>query len=378
MSSFVPTLATLARALLASGGALQSTAAGEQIDQGVLKKALHTHFAAAAAASPFVIDAAAADVVDAANRALLKTSIGRVSDLSDDEMASLEVIVQVIGRPALRYVDGKVQPPTTDTAQNERWHVFVVIARKQIDAVSASVARLGLRRSDGVEEHLGTAWRLGDDLLVTNRHVVRPLVLDKSVPCAEWRLDPGRPCIADFSMTDHQASASRRCVVASLAYCATEPAVDVAVLRLAVSAVVAPQALTLDFDSAALGRTVVGDSGPAHFEGEEIYVVGHPLQRLPTSDTLKVFGDADGRKRCSPGRTTAISTSGPVFEHDCSTLRGNSGSAVLTVRTHCVVGLHMGGHGANAAGTTGVANDAVAFANLGSHALAHVLRTGKA
>ena len=116
------TLVTTARSLLAAGGALQSTAAGDQVDALTLKEALNAHFNPRGLAEPLAFDTAASDVIRAANTAILKAVSGDESNLTDAEISSLEVIVQVIGRPALRYINAMVQPPSTETAENQRWH----------------------------------------------------------------------------------------------------------------------------------------------------------------------------------------------------------------------------------------------------------------
>jgi len=364
-----------ARLLLASGGALQSTAAGEQIDAATLDQALQAHLSAVCSDSKIVIGAAASSIVQAANAALSKSAAAGTAQITDAELDSLEVIVQALGRPALRYVDGRVQPPTTDAAENERWHVFVATARRHIDAASAAVGKFYLRRSDGVQEHLGTAWRLGADLLVTNRHVVRFVVADASLPPDRWTLDPWRICMVDFAATD-RSSTSHEFAVVSLEFCAMESEIDVAVLRLPSNSTGVPPALALDFEDAALGRTVAGESESAQFRGERVYVVGHPLQGKPTSDTQRIFGDADGRKRCSPGEVRSVNANRAAFEHDCSTLRGNSGSAVFSVATHKLVGIHKGGT-AGAPDEPGTVNLAVAVSRLGGHELGEILRKGR-
>ena len=351
MATYAQKLAATARSVLSTGGNLQSIAGREQIDPAQLKSALAGHFASLHPNASPAVDSAVADVIRSADAALAKVGDGRSDQLTARECAALEVIVLVTGRPALRYIDGRVQPPDESVAGNERWQVFVVTARKNIDRVSASVARLHRVEQSGVHTHIGTGWRLGDDLLVTNRHVAQLI-----------RWQPGKsPCVADFAMTNNTAG-PKLFEVESLAYCAEEDTVDAAVLRLKPTTATLPPPLDPAFEALAVG--------------DEVYVVGHPMNRA-TPQTQQVFGDADGYKRCSPGRTTGLDDEYPVFEHDCSTLRGNSGSVVLSVGTHRPVGLHYGGWPSDPAGTIGEANVAVAFANLGTHRLREILASGQ-
>ena len=366
-------LAATARTLLAQSGALQSVDGTEQIDSAQITDALTLHLERLQPCAPAILASAAAQIMKTADEALKRSAPGGDSRLSDAEFDSLEVIVQVLGRPALRLPKGKVQGPATDLGANTRWIILLNDARSRINRAAASVARLNRLRSDGREEHVGTGWRLGADLLVTSRHVAQTLVEDPTLAPGQWVLDGGSPCIADFGVTDDPEGAARF-GVASLVYCALEPAIDLAVLRLQPSGQEFPDALEVSFDAARLGRNT--DADPQMFKGQPVYVIGHPLLRLPTTQSLQVFGDADGLKRVSPGFTIALQRACLSVDHDCSTLGGSSGSAVLDVYGHCVVGIHLGGHADEPGSATGKFNRAVATALLGSPRFGDILRRG--
>jgi len=375
-------LVRTARSLLAKGGVLESTAGGEQIDDGVLRAALERQLrehAPADGAGPLAAQAAAAEVVGNARRALERVAAGEsATSLSDAEVSSLEAIVLVTGRPAARYLDGRVQMPAVDLGENDRWRVLVATARSKIDRASASVGQVALDLPSGARDPVGTAWRLGDDLVVTNRHVARELVPDRDAPVASWALDPAKPSSVDFAATDG-AAAPRRFALAALVYCAPDAWVDLAVLRLERGDAQLPAALGLEWDAAALGLPLPGTPGAAESaaQGEAVYVVGHPYQLLGTQATRAVFGAVDGRKRWSPGLVTTLAPEAPHLEHDCSTLGGNSGSCVLSVSWHRVVGVHFAGLGVDPATAVGRANVAVALARLGDHPAACILRNGR-
>ena len=372
LADYTKKLAGTARALLSAGGNLQSTGSGEQIDAVKLEAAIAARTASNAQSAPSALEARVAQVLQAANSALRKSAEGNAGDITPLERSGLEVIVQLVGRPALRYIDGHVQLPPTSLAENQLWEVFVTTKRQQIDALSASVARLNLEQPGGASTHLGTGWRLGKDLLVTNRHVAANMVADVSRTHDEWQLT-NHQYVADFAATD-QPSAPRVFAIEALAYCASEQYVDAAVLRLKPSAAAFPPPLEPDFDAAAIGSAPASAGG---FAGTEVYVVGHPWQPHATDEITSIFGDADGRKRCAPGMTTATRDEGPIFDHDCSTLRGNSGSPVVNRWTHRVVGLHFGGQTSDSAGNLGEANVAVAFSMLAMHRFAAILKAGQ-
>ncbi|HEX7830750.1 MAG TPA: serine protease, partial [Thermoanaerobaculia bacterium] len=318
---------------------------------------------------------AAHDVVRAAQEALDKVDAeGTASNLTDFQRVSLEAIVQLTGRPAMRYTNGMVQQPPNNEGDNERWRVLIATARGKINKASASVGQVGLVGADGTAEAIGTAWRLGTDLVVTNRHVAETFVLDRNVAPSQWKYDPGKPAVVNFTVTD-DAQKTIRFDVAEIVFVADEQPVDMAIFRLKPGTEKFPSALPLDFDADSIGRDVeIG--GVPRFQGEEIYVVGHPFRAAATSATASVFGVADGFKRCSPGLVTAISQFEHAFEHDSSTLGGNSGSCVLSVSGHKVVGLHYGGVGVNA-NQVGLANVALGLARLAPHPASAILKAGK-
>ncbi|HET8796214.1 MAG TPA: serine protease [Thermoanaerobaculia bacterium] len=317
---------------------------------------------------------AASDVLRAAREAMEKVAAeGTASNLTDFQRISVEAIVQLTGRPAMRYRNGVVQSPPNDEGDNSRWRTFVATARSKINRASASVGQVGLVRGDGSVEAIGTAWRLGADLVVTNRHVAAAFAKDRTVAPSKWKLDSKKKAVVNFSATDASLS-DVRFDVDALGFCADEESIDFAVFRLRAGSAAFPAALPLDFSAESVGREI-GAGAAKRFEGEEVYVVGHPFRDVATAATTTVFGVADGLKRCSPGLVTAISKLEHAFEHDCSTLGGNSGSCVLSVARHRVVGLHYGGVSVNE-NQIGLANVALGLFRLGAHRAAEILKTG--
>ncbi|HCT6914658.1 TPA: protease, partial [Pseudomonas aeruginosa] len=56
-----------------------------------------------------------------------------------------------------------------------------------------------------------------------------------------------------------------------------------------------------------------------------------------------IFGNIYDVKRFAPGEVVGLPHDAWYLTHDCSTLGGNSGSAVLSIDGGEVVGLHFGG-----------------------------------
>lgn len=373
---YVP-LVAMARRLLASGGTLQSLDGGEVLERAEVQPALVEHLRRIQPAAPEVLQAVASRMLDSLDATLAKASDVDAGPPGDAELDNLEVIVQVLGRPALRLLSDRRIEPFSNAVVNEHWITTFntirnqILVREGILASAPSVAKVVLRLNTGRDMLLGTGWRLGDELLVTNRHVVPNLVADRSLAPSQWTFDPARTCVADFNDAEGSCAAARFAVT-GLAYCSPEPSMDVAVLRLRPGSVALPPALKVSFDPIRLGTAGAG----AAFNGKEVYVVGHPSMSLPTPEITQVFIDADGSKRCAPGFVTALRSDAPWLLHDCSTLRGNSGSAVLGMDHHEVIGIHFGGKATDGLETLGPFNAAVALALLPQHPLRAILSSG--
>src|ERR1019366_2882439 len=163
-------------------------------------------------------------------------------------------IIEVAGRPAMRYDKGRLQMPLSDLGENDRWRVLVATVRKKFDGVSAGVGRIGLA---GGSDPRGTGWRMGVDLVVTNRHVARELAKNPEASAADWKLDEARNPRIDFTVTDN-VTAPQSYAISEIAYCAAEDDVDFAVLRLTRGETTFPATLQLDWDPEAVGRELPG------------------------------------------------------------------------------------------------------------------------
>ncbi|HCU2052994.1 TPA: trypsin-like peptidase domain-containing protein, partial [Pseudomonas aeruginosa] len=76
-----------------------------------------------------------------------------------------------------------------------------------------------------------------------------------------------------------------------------------------------------------------------------VAVVGYPARdsRNDAGAMEDIFGNIYDVKRFAPGEVVGLPHDAWYLTHDCSTLGGNSGSAVLSIDGGEVVGLHFGG-----------------------------------
>jgi hypothetical protein len=243
-------LIQLIRRLVKKGGALQSTGAAESVNTAALEQNLRST----------LTDHIAHDVAG-----MLRSVVGDEPEtrLSRVELANLEAIVHVIGRPAMRYTNGRVAMPPNDIGDNERWRVIVATTRSEIDKASAGVGRITL--GEGAPPAIqGTGWRIGADLAVTNRHVACTLVENPADAPSSWRIDRTKQPAIDFER------ANSRFAIVACAYAAPADGPDFAVVRLATEGAAPPPALKIGLD-------------PLVSANDEVYVVGHPYRTWASS-----------------------------------------------------------------------------------------------
>ena len=377
-------LGTVRQLLARSAGTLEAIGAGQAIDEAALSAAAEKHILdspkieSSGQWSGDSTEISSAEVLANLKGVLRKTSEKTdVDAFSDVEFASLEAIVQLTGRPAMRYKDGQVEMPN-DLGENSIWRVLVATARRKINTVSGSVGRVETNDLGVDGRLLGTAWRLGANLVVTNRHVASHLVIDRTKAVADWKLDIMKTPFVNFGVST-PSGVPRKCRIAEIGYCAPPNDIDFAILKLVDgSPEEPPPPLSIDFSAETLGTDLAdGGESKAIFRGEHVYVVGHPYGRIGSDAVSRVFGNADGSKRWSPGFVKTVDEREPILEHDCSTLGGNSGSCVFAAGRHCVVGLHFGGLCVDALSGVGRSNVAIAFSRLNNHPANEILRTGR-
>src|SRR5262249_19350419 len=98
----------------------------------------------------------------------------------------------------------------------------------------------------------------------------------------------------------------------------------------------------LEVDPVALDadRTVLPTAPADAAQGDTIVVLGYPQNDSARNPLFvsSIFGNRFGVRRAAPGEVIAAESS--RFYHDCSTLGGNSGSPVVSLKTGELVGVH--------------------------------------
>ncbi|GLF93144.1 trypsin-like peptidase domain-containing protein [Streptomyces yaizuensis] len=265
-------------------------------------------------------------VLAAGAAGLEKLAGGRADEIRDDESFGMEAIVLLEGRPAILVENQDF------AAQGGDWAVL----DERRDAIRRSIARVGRVEVGGHPslDWLGTAFVVGDDVVMTNRHVAAEFARQDG---AGWtfqggmsaRITPGEDCPGPSATAG--GPAYRVAGVIGI-----HPDLDLALLRIEPDPVAGPPPTPF----------AVAATGPGALEGRPVYCVGYPAydgRRNEPAAMRRIFMDVYNVKRLQPGTVTELLPGGAVLAHDCSTLGGNSGSPVVDLFDERVVGLHFGG-----------------------------------
>jgi endonuclease G, mitochondrial len=251
-------------------------------------------------------------------------------ELSPGQSFGLEAIIDEELRPAIEIVNGKF------TVDHPLWTKLSATEelRSRIQRVIPSVGRIGLPGNRRLP-YAGTGFVVGEGLLMTNRHVAE--IFTRGLGNKVLEFLPNANADVDFlrefdGPPNPKTLGVRRTVM-------IHPYWDMAIL----------QVEGLERDHPVLDLSL--EDARQFDDGHEIFVVGYPAfdPRNPADAQQQVFDGIYGVKRLQPGAlhgAVATASFGKMVQaaaHDCSTLGGNSGSAVFDLRNGKVVGLHFGG-----------------------------------
>jgi hypothetical protein len=301
-------------------------------------------------------DASQADLKDkvtnSAQAGLKKLAAeGPAADLSTEELVGIEAVIHADGsRPVFFIRRGDVDRTGVEAG---KWGEALDSRIRAIREVLPAVGRIGVRQSRF--SYSGTGFLVGDKLVVTNRHVLQTFAVQNTD--SNWSLY--QDTTIDFlGEIDNPATQSFK--VTDVVFAGPTPILgldpkqlDVALLKI--------EPLT---PGAQLPNPIAlsSKSGPVSSR-RDLYVVGFPAAADlyygsgdPAVGTefagvlSSLFRDEFGVKRLAPGQIDAgigtVEDGGKqwAFEHDASTLGGNSGSMVTDFADgSTAIGLHFGG-----------------------------------
>ncbi|MFD6319852.1 S8 family serine peptidase [Methylorubrum thiocyanatum] len=268
------------------------------------------------------------------------------------ERVSMEALVRLTDRPAVRVKEGRIDP---DDPRLEGWRGTVSALRPAFPPILKAVGRI-----DMMGRHVGTGFVVAPGIVMTNRHVVEAFATP-----APARRNPKRwllsPDVVTINFSDTGDAVDGQFRITEVIFAGPDPIgaevkasnLDMALLAVdsnnGKEALPAPIPLVDDPARLRAGGTLFVAGFPARPEDVPLDAAGKV--RRDVEDRLwALFGTAYGVKYFCPGEASTSAGARDddalrwLFTHDASTLRGNSGSCVVHLGDPvAVVGLHVAG-----------------------------------
>jgi endonuclease G len=266
--------------------------------------------------------------IDHAAGALDKLASKRDEHLKDEEVFATEAIVLPKNRPVALIQKGEY------AQLGEPWtKLNAPGVRSRLTPLLRSIGRVEVPNDPSLP-YGGTGFVVGKDLLMTNRHVARLFAQGLGLTISYNSGDAAVNFKREFGDVPSDQSAMLEVVKVVMIH----PYWDMALLRV--------EGLGEQFPALPLST-----ANPRDLTDEDVVVIGYPARDDRNDLDLqdRIFERLYNVKRFQPGvarnRETITSFENRVsaLTHDSSTLGGNSGSAVIDVKSGHVVGLHFAG-----------------------------------
>ncbi len=248
--------------------------------------------------------------------------------LEGPQAGALEAIIHKKHRPAVFVVNDSFTTPPAP------WAEFGDNAKRtNIEVAVKSIGRIELP-GFAAAPFGGTGFVVGENLLMTNRHVAE--IFARGLGQQQLFFRPGRASAINF----------RKEVV---------PTPDVPNLRVTNIVMIHPYwdmaLLKVEGLTAQQQPLKISATQPEDLADRDIAVIGYPAQDIRNEIALQneIFGGVFDVKRLLPGKMRerrqidSFENNISAVTHDASTLGGNSGSAVVDVETGEIVALHFAG-----------------------------------
>jgi endonuclease G, mitochondrial len=240
-----------------------------------------------------------------------------------------EAVILRTGRPVLTIFNNDVKLEFRD-AESEVWRQRLTDAKNIVAGVIPSVGRIEVQNHPQLD-WAGTGWFIEKNIIVTNRHVAELFARNTSKGFIFRQSVTGNSMGSAIDLLQEADNPEKWIYrVTEILHIEPEPGPDIAFMRVDLSQGTPPPPLPLSNNSISLQSNVA--------------VIGYPAKdsRMPEVDLMeRIFGSVYNKKRLAPGQITNIKPT-QLF-HDCSTLGGCSGSAVVDLATGRVAGLHFAG-----------------------------------
>lgn len=245
-------------------------------------------------------------------------------DSYSEEGPVLESIVKAYKRPSFL-----VQNSVFDPSVSEFWNGLLTPNISTLSDATLSVGRIELKNHNALD-WAGTGFLITDNIIVTNRHVANHFVIT-SDGNYNWKVNGRGKFVKariDFK-EEYMNPEEQEFELKRILYVEPYPGPDVALFEVEMEDPISP--LTLNTFAA---------------KDDIIVTIGYPWKDTRVSYRVqeimeRIFSNIYDVKRLAPGMIVSIEDD--IIHHDCTTLGGNSGSAILDAESGDVVALHYGG-----------------------------------
>jgi endonuclease G len=261
-------------------------------------------------------------------RALEKIDSNREADLTETEVSVLEAIVMPQNRPVV-FARGT----SYDDVPDPWLHLNPANVKNRVGALMRSIARIELPNQPRIP-YGGTGFVVGPDLMMTNRHVAKLFTEGLGLNIRYNQGDAEVDFNRRVDTPDNDRSARLKVAKVEMIH----PFWDMALIRVA--------GLSDHFPMLPLSILK-----PEELVDRDVLVIGYPARDDRSDLALqdRIFARTYNVKRLQPGKirprmsVKSFETVVSAMTHDSSTLGGNSGSAIIDLKTGQVVGLHFAG-----------------------------------
>jgi hypothetical protein len=261
-------------------------------------------------------------LLEAAAVALEKVARQNNPELTPEEIVGLECTLLLDGRPAIAVNQSRLAsvPPFWNVLEDQR---------EEIEVVQRGVGRIELF---GHPEYdwAGTAFLVNETTLMTTRRTAELFLENRQ---NNWQFRPSITAWMDYrSQVERVASAGYRI----RGIVGVHERYDLALLD------VEPPQLR----NGAPRSLVLAPQPPSRIEGRPVYLVGYPVldaRRSEPETIARIFRDVYNVKRVQPGVLRSLFSFRDVqlLTHDCAPLGQTTGSAIVDLETHQLVGLQL-------------------------------------
>src|SRR5262245_17717949 len=257
------------------------------------------------------------------------TNEGLEINLPPESAVNNESIIMRRRRPVLAIRNGQAELMFQDQSDVGIWKQRLEEASGVLGRAIAAVGRIELTGHPDFS-WVGTGWLVHERYLATNRHVAEEFA-QRGVAGFEFQtgldgeMEVSIDLLQEIGREDKQIFR-----IHGVSYIEERPGLDLAFLE--VEQIAGEIATPIRLSTSPAAPTPL------------VATIGYPAfdSRIPEPDLMKqIYGNVYDKKRLAPGAITAVDERRVL--HNCTTLGGNSGSAVIDLRSGEALGLHFSG-----------------------------------